>query len=88
LYIPTVKDLKFKSKSWIDAFGSKFAKSTGSAFNHLVSRLGSRLFMPAHAGLFAIVLGSWFVTAFLLGKRYDQALKNNEVIGREEEQVA
>ena len=38
LYIPTVKDIKFKSKSWIDAFGSKFAKAGGSTFNILTSQ--------------------------------------------------
>ncbi len=30
LYIPTLKEIKFKSKSWIDAFGSKLAKGSGS----------------------------------------------------------
>jgi AAA family ATP:ADP antiporter len=88
LYIPTVKDLKFKSKSWIDAFGSKFAKSTGSTFNIVASRLGTGWFMPLHAGFFAVVLGAWFVTANLLGKRFDRAVANNEVIGAEEEVVA
>ncbi len=29
LYIPTVKEIKFKSKSWIDAFGSNLLKPAG-----------------------------------------------------------
>lgn len=84
LYIPTVKEIKFKSKSWIDAFGNKFAKTTGSFFNVLVERLGPSLFLPAHSFFFAILIGGWFMTAMLLGKRFDQAVTNNEVIGSEE----
>lgn len=83
LYIPTVKEIKFKSKSWIDAFGSKFGKATGSTFNHYSAVFGSAFFLPAHAFLFASIVGLWFVTAFLLGKRFDQAISKNEVIGAE-----
>jgi len=81
LYIPTVKEIKFKSKSWIDAFGSKFAKSAGQGFNVFAERLGPALFLPAHSFFFAILIGGWFITALLLGKRFDKAVANNEVIG-------
>lgn len=83
LYIPTVKEIKFKSKSWIDAFGSKFAKSTGQGFNVLAERMGPMLFMPAHSFFFAVLVGAWFVSALLLGRRFDKAVANNEVIGAE-----
>lgn len=76
LYIPTVKDIKFKSKSWIDAFGSKVAKSCASQFN---------LFAPvlsfAHPVFFALILSLWLITAVLLGNRFRKAVKNNEIIG-------
>lgn len=81
LYIPTVKDIKFKSKSWIDAFGSKFARTFGSSFNILVDKLGSLFYFPLHGVMFAFLIGSWLITSFLLGKRYAKAVKNNEVIG-------
>lgn len=81
LYIPTVKEIKFKSKSWIDALGSKFAGATGSAFNHYSAGFVPSLFLPAHAFLFASVVGLWFITAFFLGRRFDQAIEANEVIG-------
>jgi len=83
LYIPTVKEIKFKSKSWIDAFGSKFARATGSAFNYYSVGFGPALFLPIHAFLFAFLIGAWVVTAFLLGRRFDQAVSKNEVIGNE-----
>lgn len=81
LYIPAVKEIKFKSKAWIDAFGGKFAKTSGSAFNLLVVWLGSNLFFASLSCFFGIAVFLWGVTAYLLGKRFDQAVKNNEVIG-------
>lgn len=80
LYIPTVKDVKFKSKSWIDAFGSKLARGTGSWFNLLADKLGPALFFPLHGAIFVSIIGTWLVSAFLLGKRYEKAVRRNEVI--------
>lgn len=81
LYIPTVKDLKFKAKSWIDAFGTKFAKTTGSMFNSGVVQLAPALSVSVHGAFFAVVIGLWVATAWALGRRYDQAVANNEVVG-------
>lgn len=81
LYIPTIKAIKFKSKSWIDAFGSKFAKAGGSTFNIFVSHLGPALSLPAHSFFFAGVVALWFAVALLLGRRFDRAVARNEVIG-------
>jgi ATP/ADP translocase len=85
LYLPTVKEIKFKSKSWIDAFGSKFAKTAGSMFNVLASKMGQSFMLPIHSFFFASVIGLWFIVAFFLGRRFEQAIVNNEVIGSEEE---
>lgn len=85
LYLPTVKEIKFKSKSWIDAFGSKFAKSAGSAFNLFASRMGEAFMLPMHSFFFAGIVVLWFGVAFLLGRRFEQAIARNEVIGAEEE---
>jgi len=85
LYIPTVKEIKFKSKSWVDAFGSKFAKTTGSTFNVFAECLGETLMFGAYSIFFAGIVGVWVVAAVLLGKRFDQAVSNNEVIGAEKE---
>lgn len=83
LYIPTLKDIKFKSKSWIDAFGSRFAKSVGSTFVMTAENLGPALFFPLHSIFFSGIIVLWFITAFLLGKRYHKAIERNEVIGLE-----
>jgi ATP:ADP antiporter, AAA family len=81
LYIPTIKEIKFKSKSWIDAFGSKIARTTGSSFNFISTRLGYEWWVSIHAFFFAGIIGLWFFTAFLLGRRFDTAIANDEVIG-------
>jgi len=81
LYIPTLKEVKFKSKSWIDAFGSKLAKFNGSVFNDIATYMGPVLRMPLHSFFFAGIIGMWFISAFLLGKRFDKAVSENEVIG-------
>ena len=39
LYIPTVKNIKYKSKAWIDMFGMRFAKASGSLINGLCGSL-------------------------------------------------
>ncbi len=86
LYIPTVKDVKFKSKSWIDAYGSKLAKSFGSFFNIIaksVSNPGTAVFLLVYSLFFGGIIGLWYAVAFLLGKRYEWAVKHNEVIGLE-----
>lgn len=81
LYIPTVKEIKFKSKSWIDAFGAKFAKTTGSGFNYIAVKLAPELFMSAYSVFFMGIVGSWFFAAYFLGRRFDKAVEHNEVIG-------
>ncbi len=81
LYIPTIKEIRFKSKAWIEGFGGKFAKAAGSLFNIVLAQLGGAFFLPVYAFSFASLISCWFVSAFFLGKRFDQAIKKNEVIG-------
>jgi AAA family ATP:ADP antiporter len=71
LYIPTSKDIKFKSKTWIEAFGVKIAKAVGSS-----------LVFAAGFGVFSVIIGLWVITAHLLGRRFEKAIRNNEVIGQ------
>ena len=89
LYIPTVKSIKFKSKAWIDAFGSKFAKAGASTFNILMNFFEvTAMAMPIYSAFFATVVSLWVGVAYFLGHRYDKAVANNEVIGLESEGIA
>ncbi|HJM69119.1 MAG TPA: Npt1/Npt2 family nucleotide transporter [Candidatus Babeliales bacterium] len=85
LYVPTLKEIKFKSKSWIDSFGQKFAKGFGSAFNKVAeavfTRFGASAFISVEGVFFGLIIGSWIMVAYFLGKRYAQVVKDNEIIG-------
>jgi ATP:ADP antiporter, AAA family len=83
LYIPTLKEVKFKAKSWIDAFGGKFAKSAGASVTLGAVQLGTELFLPIMMSFFVLIIGIWFVISFFLGLRYERAVKKNEIIGFE-----
>lgn len=84
LYIPTVKAVKFKSKSWIDTFGKKMSKSLGSIFNGGAAYMGVAWSGILHTGFFGFIVLVWTIVAYFLGKRYHKAIKNQEVIGSEE----
>lgn len=83
LYIPTLRDIKFKSKSWIDSFGSKFSKSFASVFNLVSVYIPGPLQFGVYMFLFSIILVVWSVTSVLLGRRFEKAIDSNEVIGLE-----
>jgi AAA family ATP:ADP antiporter len=82
LYIPTIKEVQFKSKSWIDGFGSKFAKTTAAGFNYSFKALEGVALISAKSSFFAVAIGLWVVIAYLLGKRFEDVVENDEVIGR------
>ncbi|MBI2353356.1 hypothetical protein HYV11_03905 [Candidatus Dependentiae bacterium] len=84
LYIPTVKDIRFKSKSWIESFGQRFAKSCGSGvigFIGKIALLGSPLYMMLFSSFYATVIILWTILAWFLGKKYESVVKNKEIIG-------
>jgi ATP:ADP antiporter, AAA family len=83
LYIPTVKDIKYKSKSWIDSFGKKISKSASSSFIMVARNVtsGSMMFHLVYISFFSTIIALWILVAWWLGRRYTQAIAKNEVIG-------
>lgn len=84
LYIPTVTDIKYKSKAWIDSFGTKISKFGGSLFNKFAYSFavpGTMAFSLIYTGFFATTIVLWTAVAAWLGYRYTKAIKNDEVIG-------
>lgn len=75
LYIPTSKDIKFKSKAWVDMFGMRFAKGAGSMVNKLAGQaLGV-------TGCIVIgCIGIWVVLANIIGKYFQKAVNEKRVI--------
>ncbi|MHB9148394.1 MAG: NTP/NDP exchange transporter [Candidatus Amoebophilus sp.] len=81
LYIPTIKEVQFKSKSWIDGFGAKFAKTSASTFNYAARGLEGMARLSAQSTFFSVTVGLWILVAYLLGRKFEYTVKNNEVIG-------
>lgn len=84
LFIPTTKDAKYKSKAWVDMFGSRSSKATGSALKG-ASNAVSKAFGTAASSLFltasSIVLClGWFFVTLYLGKKHKRAVEHNEVV--------
>ncbi len=84
LYIPTVKEIQFKSKSWIDGFGSKFAKTCAQSFNMYTNGLSGSVLLMAQTSYFSVIVFFWFLASYALGWRFQTAVANNEVIGAAE----
>jgi len=83
LYIPTTKEIKFKSKAWSDAFGSRMAKGSASLFFKEIN-----LFAPGASFLinnvFMLSITSvWLIVAYFLGRTLQHALNHKLVIGGE-----
>ncbi|MFA5074753.1 MAG: Npt1/Npt2 family nucleotide transporter [Candidatus Babeliales bacterium] len=84
LYIPTTKDVKFKSKAWIESFGRSLSKTSGSTFNWL-AQFKDTVSVIRLDSLYAIGISAvWLIISFFVGKKYDKVIKNNTVIGQED----
>jgi ATP:ADP antiporter, AAA family len=86
LYIPTTKDIKFKSKAWNDAFGSRIAKSAGALFNKGISFAQPTVAFIASVCVNIGLTSAWIVIVYFLGKKLQDALDNGLVIGQEQKQ--
>lgn len=85
LYVPTVKDIQFKSKAWIDSFGRTFSKSSGSMVNLLSIIKGTSFLLGFQAIITLAISGIWLGISILVGKKYQQTIKSNGVIGCHQE---
>ncbi|MBM17969.1 MAG: hypothetical protein CL947_02790 [Epsilonproteobacteria bacterium] len=88
LYIPTVKDIRFKSKAWIESFGQRFSKSIASGVIGIIQSVapvvGSSLYVTLYSGFFGVTITLWTILAWFLGKKYVSVVKNKEVIGAQD----
>lgn len=75
LYIPTSRSIKYKSKAWVDMFGMRFSKASGSLIN---KAFGSMIGITGSVVLCFIVL--WAFLSSHVGNVFRKAIKNNELI--------
>jgi len=88
LYVPTSTDVKYKSQSWIETFGSRLSRGVGSGINMLLEPF-TKLFGPvqglalhiAATSIFSLgLLVVWFGVALYLGKEYAKAIEEDRVV--------
>jgi AAA family ATP:ADP antiporter len=75
LYTPTSHDTKYKAKAWIDMFGLRFGKMTGSFFNKLIGANG-----PLVGGLAFVIIGGWTLIAHTIGTTFQDMTAQNKMI--------
>ncbi len=80
LYMPTNSETRFKLKSFIDVFGSRFAKGVGSYYNILTAALIESSLFAVHSIFFTIIIVFWILSAYFLGKKFEKAITNNQTI--------
>jgi len=79
MYIPTSKDVKFKSKSWIDGFGGRTAKGLGAtATGTFGSNFSTLLIFGTFASLGLVAF--WILVAAYVGNKFTQLQKENKII--------
>lgn len=79
MYIPTSKDAKFKSKGWIDTFGSRFAKAGGAQItNAFKYNIGD---LMIYGSLFGFgLIGIWIIAAIFVGTKNKQLVESGKII--------
>ncbi len=81
LYVPTSKDAKFKSKGWIDMFGSRIAKAESSTLNvSLVSAFPTAVYLAIGTAISLGLIGAWIVVAIFVSGTYKKLVKTGEII--------
>jgi len=78
MYIPTSKDVKFKAKGWIDAFGGRSAKATGSGINAMFTQMVDLMFFGSLISLG--IVGFWIFIALYVGRTNASLVKEGKII--------
>lgn len=78
MYIPTSKDVKFKTKSWIDAFGSRTAKAGGSGINAIFTNMTSLMFYGSLISLG--IVGIWVIVALYVGRTNHKLVEEGHIV--------
>jgi len=79
MYIPTSKDIKFKTKGWIDMFGARSMKALGSTVNNIFK--GSSQSLLLYGTLISLVIVFvWVFIASFVGKTFEDLTKSNHIL--------
>jgi AAA family ATP:ADP antiporter len=85
MYIPTSKDAKFKTKSFIDMFGSRSAKMSGAQIAGWLNVESNPVLSINNLMAFGTVIslgiiGVWIVAAVYVGAKNQELVRDNHII--------
>lgn len=80
LYIPTTKDIKFKSKAWIDSFGRTISKTSGATVN-LLSQSSPYSIISTTCGISLGIVALWGTISYFVSKKYMNSVAQGKAIG-------
>ena len=85
MYIPTNKDVKFKTKSVIDMFGSRSAKMSGARIGGYLNVENNATLsihnLMLYGSLISLgIIGVWIVAAIYVGTKNKYLTDNNQII--------
>jgi AAA family ATP:ADP antiporter len=78
MYIPTSKDVKFKAKGWIDVFGGRSAKASGSGINAFFTSMADLMFYGSIISLG--IIGVWIMVALYVGRKNEKLIQDGSII--------
>lgn len=79
LYLPTSKDVKYKARGWIDAFGARLCKGGGSVVTNALSNSMPTL-MIFGSLLSMGILGFWVVVAYFVSQSFDKLQEEGKIV--------
>ena len=79
MYIPTSRDVKFKTKGWIDAFGGRSSKGVGAVVTGSLGESIPTLFLYGTIISLGIV-GFWVIIAAFVGNKFVELQETKEII--------
>jgi len=79
MYIPTSRDVKFKTKGWIDAFGTRTSKGAGAVVTGSLGDAIPTLFLFGTIISLGVV-GVWVFMAAFVGNKFVELQKTKEII--------
>lgn len=79
MYIPTSKDVKFKSKGFIDVFGGRMSKLGGASVNNAFKGRPHELMVYGTMFSFGLT-GVWLLAAVYVGIKNAQLIADNEIV--------
>ena len=80
LFIPTVKEIQFESKAWIDSFGRILSKTSGSTVGILFYNAGLPLFLVFNTAFSLVLISFWSIAAYCMGKSCQETIDKKAVI--------